>query len=114
MSKPPSRKHYERTKPTYKELEDRLEVARLNALSASTYEKELKSLVKDLRLVADWFDVYPGGDENASSNFGQIYRVMRGGSWLDSDSQLRAAGRNWISKTFFMNGFRCSRSAATP
>jgi eukaryotic-like serine/threonine-protein kinase len=31
--------------------------------------------------VAGWYDVYPGGDKNASTDFGTKYRVMRGGSW---------------------------------
>ena len=75
MSKPPSRKHYERTKPTYSELEDRLEIARLNALSANTYENELKSMMKDLRLVADWFDVLKRSEVMVVTPEGMKYLV---------------------------------------
>ena len=73
--KPPSRKHYERTKPSYKELEDQLEVARLNALSAQTYEKELKGLVQNLRTVADWFDVLKRSEVMVLTPEGMKYLV---------------------------------------
>ena len=73
--KPPSRKHYERTKPSYKELEDQLEVARLNALSAQTYEKELKGLVQDLRTVSDWFDVLKRSEVMVLTPEGMKYLV---------------------------------------
>lgn len=75
MTKPPSRKHYEKTKPTYKELEDRLEIARLNALSANTYENQLKSMMKDLRLVADWFDVLKRSEVMVVTPEGMKYLV---------------------------------------
>ena len=75
MSKPPSRKHYERTKPTYKELEDRLEVARLNALSAQTYEKELQNALRGLRVVADWFDVLKRSEVMVVTPEGMKYLV---------------------------------------
>lgn len=45
--------------------------------------------------VADWYDVYPGGDPNASSDFGQKYRVLRGGSWSSIDDLVRSAYRRW-------------------
>jgi formylglycine-generating enzyme required for sulfatase activity len=63
--------------------------------------------------VADWYDVYPGGDEGASDNYGQTYRVLRGGSWNDNNYYVRAANRNWNYPADSSNdlGFRCSRSS---
>ena len=37
--------------------------------------------------VADWYDVYPGGDSSASDYFGQERRVLRGGSWVNRGTQ---------------------------
>lgn len=33
---------------------------------------------------ADWFGPYPGGDPAGSPNYGEIYRVLRGGSFVDA------------------------------
>ena len=62
--------------------------------------------------VADWYDVYPGGDPNSSSDFGQNYRVLRGGSWFRFDGSVRSASRYWSapSSVSYNIGFRCSRS----
>jgi formylglycine-generating enzyme required for sulfatase activity len=62
--------------------------------------------------VEDWYDVYPGGDESASDYFGQTYRVLRGGSWDNSNNSVRTADRNGSDPTDTSNslGFRCSRS----
>lgn len=88
--KPPSRKHYEKTEvellkeeirklktktPEYKVLQDRLEVARLNLLSAHTYEKELKGLMKELHLIADWFDVLKRSEVMVVTPEGMKYLV---------------------------------------
>ena len=61
---------------------------------------------------ADWYDVYPGGDANASSDFGQKYRVMRGGSWSGTGNFVRSAYRNRFdpANSYDVIGFRCSRS----
>jgi formylglycine-generating enzyme required for sulfatase activity len=65
--------------------------------------------------VSNWYDVYlyPGGDKNASSNFGKTHRVLRGGSWGNSENNVRSANRGWFTPTFTSNfiGFRCVRSA---
>ncbi|MBN1149057.1 MAG: SUMF1/EgtB/PvdO family nonheme iron enzyme [Anaerolineales bacterium] len=62
--------------------------------------------------VADWYDVYPGGDFGASKHFGQTYRVVRGGSWSGDGYYLRSAGRYWVDPAVTSNyfGFRCARS----
>jgi formylglycine-generating enzyme required for sulfatase activity len=39
---------------------------------------------------ADWYDAYPGGDSSSSSEYGEIYRVARGGSWYTFGYFLRA------------------------
>jgi formylglycine-generating enzyme required for sulfatase activity len=64
--------------------------------------------------VADWYDVYPGGDLDANSAFGQeTYRVLRGGSWSDDPDLLRTTfrGGNTPDTTVNYIGFRC---ASTP
>ncbi|MBN1149345.1 MAG: SUMF1/EgtB/PvdO family nonheme iron enzyme [Anaerolineales bacterium] len=62
--------------------------------------------------VLDWYDVYPGGDPGASDYFGQTYRVVRGGSWLDDEYGLRSASRygDDPTGTDVSFGFRCARS----
>ena len=62
--------------------------------------------------VSDWFDVYPGGDANASSDFGQTYRALRGGSWNDNYHNVRSSYRNRYAPTLANDviGFRCARS----
>lgn len=61
---------------------------------------------------ADWYDVYPGGDKSASTDFGQTYRVLRGGSWNYSVDLVRSAYRGWLDPTSadIVVGFRCARS----
>jgi len=62
--------------------------------------------------VADWYDVYPGGDPGASTNFGQEYRVLRGGSWNFNANNVRTANRLRYkpNETWNSIGFRCARS----
>jgi formylglycine-generating enzyme required for sulfatase activity len=61
--------------------------------------------------VSNWYDVYPGGDKNASSYFGQTYHVRRGGSW-NGDIDFRSAFRDFSNLDGISNyvGFRCARS----
>jgi formylglycine-generating enzyme required for sulfatase activity len=55
---------------------------------------------------ADWFNPYPGGDPAASEGYGQVYRVMRGGSFVDAaDSTTRYA--NTPELRMHDIGFRC-------
>ena len=64
--------------------------------------------------VADWYDVYPGGDASANDAFGQkTYRVLRGGGWNDDPSSLRTTFRGGNTPETAVNyiGFRC---ASTP
>ena len=64
--------------------------------------------------VNDWYDVYPGGDPNVSGDFGQIYRVLRGGaSGNYIGYSVRSADRYWSDPTWidYSNGFRCAMSA---
>jgi formylglycine-generating enzyme required for sulfatase activity len=61
--------------------------------------------------VADWYDVYPGGDPSANSAFGQqAYRVLRGGSWNNDPDLLRTTFRGGNSPGTTLNyiGFRCA------
>jgi formylglycine-generating enzyme required for sulfatase activity len=43
---------------------------------------------------ANWYHVYPGGDENASDDFGNKFRVVRGGSWYFDRRHSRCASRD--------------------
>lgn len=67
---------------------------------------------------ADWFDAYPGwsdefpgGDRNADEDFGEKYRVVRGGSWRYND-YMRAADRGRATPNLYNYdlGFRCAQS----
>lgn len=60
--------------------------------------------------VNDWYDVYPGGNPSASSDFGQKYHVQRGGSWIDVDYLVRASKRDSGSLPLDNLGFRCASS----
>jgi len=64
--------------------------------------------------VNDWYDVYPGGDANASRDFGQKYRVVRGGTWYFVNLDVRSVYRGWVAPTGSGSdiGFRCAMSAA--
>ncbi len=42
---------------------------------------------------ADWYQPYPGGDPQASEDFGKRYRVVRGGSWSVDRGFARCACR---------------------
>jgi formylglycine-generating enzyme required for sulfatase activity len=66
--------------------------------------------------VNDWYDVYPDGNKSASTDFGQTYRVLRGGAWGSYDNGVRSAYRFWHfpSLTYNSIGFRCSRSLPVP
>lgn len=90
MTKPPSRKHYEKSEverlkekirqletktPEYKELEDRLEIARLNALTAQQYEREMKSALYHKQTIADWFDVLKRSEVMVATPEGMKYLV---------------------------------------
>jgi eukaryotic-like serine/threonine-protein kinase len=62
--------------------------------------------------VNDWYDVYPGGDPSASNNFGQKYRVLRGGTWGYNLDSVRSAFRLSVAPDSFATdvGFRCAWS----
>jgi serine/threonine protein kinase len=64
--------------------------------------------------VNDWYDVYPGGDPSLyPSDYGQIYRVVRGGSWGTKGFYVRSSFRGWPDPDFPYGsiGFRCARDA---
>lgn len=64
--------------------------------------------------VTDWYDVYPGGDENASDDFGQTHRVVRGGSWFFPHRDVFRAANRAQNKPDVPNdaiGFRCAMDA---
>jgi formylglycine-generating enzyme required for sulfatase activity len=65
-----------------------------------------------LEWTADWYDFYPGGDPDISDEFGETYRVARGGSWHTYGDTMRVAIRFPALPTasFDHYGFRCARS----
>ncbi len=60
--------------------------------------------------VDNWYDDYPGSATN--TNFAQTRRVMRGGGWSSSNSNVRSVTRLGGSPSYsgFDVGFRCARS----
>lgn len=50
---------------------------------------------------SDWYLMYSGGQRDASSTFGQKYRVLRGGSFAVDMASVRCAGRVWYLPTEF-------------
>ena len=61
---------------------------------------------------SDWYDDYPGAVTDPVGRSNGMYRVLRGGSWLDSAGYERAAYRNPGSPFVRQNGFgfRVARS----
>jgi len=63
--------------------------------------------------VADWYGDYPSGRQvNPTGPSSGEYRVLRGGSWLDSRNHARCAFRNWgriLTHWYDHVGFRCAR-----
>jgi len=62
---------------------------------------------------ADWFYPYPGGDISATEIYGQIYRILRGGSYVDAaDVTTRYANDPKLRN--YDIGFRCVSSTLSP
>jgi formylglycine-generating enzyme required for sulfatase activity len=66
--------------------------------------------------VTDWYDsgyYANSSSENPQGPSSGQYRVLRGGSWINSDDNVRAAGRSRdvpSSRYWDVVGFRCSLS----
>ena len=60
--------------------------------------------------VEDWYDVYPGGDAEASDDFGRTNRILRGGAWDSTGTPLRVSHRGYASPDIanYTIGFRCA------
>lgn len=60
--------------------------------------------------LADWYEPYPG-NENIKTTYGQIYRVLRGGSYLSNAYDVRAPRRHYDrpGNRRADYGFRCAR-----
>ena len=58
---------------------------------------------------ADWYDAYPGSQAE-HDNFGQQFRVLRGGSWYGTRRNVRSAFRlrNPADSRYNNVGFRCA------
>jgi formylglycine-generating enzyme required for sulfatase activity len=59
--------------------------------------------------VNDWFQPYPGGDPNATKEFGITNRVIRGGAYFDGPNNIRATARKGLGPDAAHSyvGFRC-------
>jgi formylglycine-generating enzyme required for sulfatase activity len=60
--------------------------------------------------VEDWYDVYPGGDRDGDMNYGERYKVARGGSFYDDLWDIMVSVRHWVlpSERVDNIGFRCA------
>jgi len=59
--------------------------------------------------VNDWFQAYPGGDPNATREYGISHRVIRGGAYFDAPLNIRATTRGGLNPDLTLSyvGFRC-------
>jgi len=57
---------------------------------------------------ADWYKPYPGS-EYRSGRFGETYRVLRGGAWINHPIDARMPSRDSFhpAKRYIFSGFRC-------
>jgi formylglycine-generating enzyme required for sulfatase activity len=60
--------------------------------------------------VADWYEPYPGGDPGIDLEYGETYRVTRGGSFYDEQFDIRNAVRIGVNPDDRVDniGFRCA------
>jgi formylglycine-generating enzyme required for sulfatase activity/tRNA A-37 threonylcarbamoyl transferase component Bud32 len=63
-----------------------------------------------LEWTENWYQAYPG-NKVADANYGDKNRVLRGGSWGNTDYGVRAANRGRLDPTYMGDsfGFRCAR-----
>jgi formylglycine-generating enzyme required for sulfatase activity len=54
---------------------------------------------------ASWYQAYPGGNPQASDQFGERFRVVRGGAWGDYRWGVRCASRFGFVPVYFVNDF---------
>ena len=61
---------------------------------------------------SDWYDNYPGG-VSTNPDLGTTYKVLRGGSWLNTPKLLRSSnrGKGEINIPYDFYGFRCVRTS---
>ena len=61
---------------------------------------------------ADWYEAYPGNTD-VTKDYGQIFRVLRGGSYLSEKFDVRCAARHFdrIDAKRADYGFRCAMTA---
>jgi len=59
--------------------------------------------------VGDWFQSYPGGDPNATKEFGITNRVIRGGAYFDGRNGIQVIARKGLNPEAAHSyvGFRC-------
>jgi DNA-binding ferritin-like protein (Dps family) len=89
--------------PEYKELEDRLEIARLNALTAQQYEREMKSALYHKQTIADWFDVLKRSEVMVLTPEGMKYLVgqdLEDFCKAEIEKQAQARTTMWDFKSF--------------
>jgi formylglycine-generating enzyme required for sulfatase activity len=59
--------------------------------------------------VQDWFQAYPGGNPDATKDFGLTKRVVRGGAYFDGPNNIRTTSRSGLNpeSSYSYVGFRC-------
>jgi len=63
--------------------------------------------------VADWYDAYSSGTQSDPQGPATgVYRIIRGGSWLELANYMRASSRNYLNPGYwdYSIGFRCART----
>lgn len=103
MTKPPSRKHYEKTKPTYKELENKLAILEHNAINEQQYSRELKISLQAMRVIADWFDVLKRSEVMVVTPEGMKYLVgqdLEDYCKAEIEKQMKLRSVVWDFKSF--------------
>lgn len=65
--------------------------------------------------VSDWYQAYPGNTEIAAE-YGQVFRVLRGGSYLSKRYDVRCASRDFdkVESIEPDYGFRCAKDIVLP
>jgi len=62
--------------------------------------------------VSDWYDAYPG-NHDITKDYGQIFRVLRGGSYMTEKFEARTAARHFdrVDSERRDYGCRCAMDA---